>query len=48
MLDVKTVALRVLELVATDHERVVEVGRCGGFQVSVLHGRASEIDPWLR
>lgn len=36
MLDVKAVALRVLELVATDHERVVEVGRCGGFQVRVV------------
>lgn len=31
--DVKTVTLRILRLVTTGHERVVEVGRCVGFQV---------------
>lgn len=38
MLDVKAVALRVLRLIATDHGGVVEVGRCGGFQVRALFG----------
>ncbi len=33
MLDVKATALRVLRLVAADHERVVEFGRCRGFRV---------------
>lgn len=36
MMDVKAVALRVLRLVAADHESVVEVGRCRGFQVWVI------------
>lgn len=36
MLDVKAAALLVLRLLATDHGRVVEVGRCGGFQVIYL------------
>lgn len=35
MLDVKAAALLVLRLVATDHDRVVEAGRCGGFRVRV-------------
>lgn len=36
MLDVKAAALVVLRLVAADHERVVEVGRRGGFRVRVM------------
>lgn len=34
MTEVKAVTLRVLRLVAFDRERVAELGRCGGFQVS--------------
>lgn len=36
MLDVKSVALQVLRLFATDHEAVLEIGRCRGFEVRVL------------
>lgn len=33
MLDAKTVALQVLRLFVTDHEAVLEMGRCRGFEV---------------
>lgn len=36
MVDVKAAALRVVRLVATDHERVAELGRHKGFQVNFV------------
>lgn len=33
MLDAKSVALQVLRLFATDHDAVLEIGRCRGFEV---------------
>lgn len=35
--DVKMAALDVLKLVTTGHERAVEVGQCGGFQVYAVN-----------